>query len=163
MSEDLAKKNGVPFFRSKVGEANVVDMMLEKNAVIGGEGNGGVIDPRVGLVRDSFVGMALVLDAMATRELPLSVLADELPKYEIHKSTISVPSDQVPAALDALEHEFAGAKANRLDGLRLDWPTGAWLLVRPSNTEPIVRAIAEAGTQDEARALCEQAARIIAS
>ncbi len=163
MSEDLAKKYGVPFFRSKVGEANVVDMMLEKNAVIGGEGNGGVIDPRVGLVRDSFLGMALVLDAMASRGLPLSALADELPKYEIHKSTISVPSDRVPAALDALEHGFAGAKADRLDGLRLDWPTGAWLLVRPSNTEPIVRAIAEAGTQDEARALCEQAARIIAS
>jgi phosphomannomutase len=163
MSEDLAKKYGVPFFRSKVGEANVVDIMLVKNAVIGGEGNGGVIDPRVGLVRDSFVGMALVLDAMASRGLPMSALADELPQYAIYKSTISVPSDRIPATLDALERGFAGTKADRLDGLRLDWPTGAWLLVRPSNTEPIVRAIAEAATQDEARALCEQAARIIAS
>jgi phosphomannomutase len=81
ISEDLARMYSVPFYRSKVGEANVVDLMLDRGAVIGGEGNGGVIDPRVGLVRDSFVGMALVLDAMATRGLPVSDLADELPKY----------------------------------------------------------------------------------
>ncbi len=68
MTEDLARKYGVPFFRSAVGEANVVDEMLKRGAVFGGEGNGGVIDPRVGLVRDSFVGMALVLDAMARRD-----------------------------------------------------------------------------------------------
>ena len=72
MSEDLAAKYGVPFFRSKVGEANVVDMMLEQGALLGAEGNGGIIDPRVGLVRDSFVGMALVLDAMAARDMPVS-------------------------------------------------------------------------------------------
>ena len=83
MTEDLARKYGVPFYRSAVGEANVVDKMLECGAVLGGEGNGGVIDPRVGLVRDSFVGMALVLDAMAARDLPVSALADELPRYAI--------------------------------------------------------------------------------
>jgi phosphomannomutase len=163
MSEDVAKKYGAPFFRSKVGEANVVDMMLEHVAIIGGEGNGGVIEPRVGLVRDSFAGMALVLDAMAARELPLSALADEMPRYAIHKATISVPSEKVPAALDALERGFRGAAADRLDGLRLDWPSGAWLLVRPSNTEPIVRAIAEAATLEEAKSLCERAAQLIGS
>ena len=72
MTEDLASKYGVPFFRSAVGEANVVDEMLKCSAVLGGEGNGGAIDPRVGLVRDSFVGMALVLDAMAARDLSVS-------------------------------------------------------------------------------------------
>ncbi len=72
MTEDIAKKYGVPFFRSAVGEANVVDCMLQHNAVIGGEGNGGVIDPRVVLVRDSFTAMALILDAMAARNLPVS-------------------------------------------------------------------------------------------
>jgi phosphomannomutase len=161
MSEDIARKYGVPFYRSKVGEANVVDLMLEKDAVIGGEGNGGVIDPRVGLVRDSFVGMALVLDAMAARGLPVSQLADELPHYAIHKTTIAVAADEIPAALDALERYFGDATADRLDGLRLDWPNGAWLLVRPSNTEPIVRAIAEAPTIEEAKAICEQAASAI--
>lgn len=161
MSEDVARKYGAPFFRSKVGEANVVDLMLENDAVIGGEGNGGVIDPRVGLVRDSFVGMALVLDAMAARGLPVSQLADELPKYAIHKTMIAVAADAIPSALDSLEQHFVDARADRLDGLRLDWPSGAWLLVRPSNTEPIVRAIAEAPTMEEAKTLCERAAAAI--
>ncbi|WP_428308718.1 phosphoglucosamine mutase [Lacipirellula sp.] len=161
MSEDLAAKYGVPFFRSKVGEANVVDKMLEVGALLGAEGNGGIIDPRVGLVRDSFVGMALVLDAMAARDLPVSTLADELPAYAIHKSTIAVPNAAIPAALEKLATVFPNATADRLDGLRLDWPNGAWLLVRPSNTEPIVRAIAEAPTIEEARELCERAARAI--
>jgi phosphomannomutase len=161
MSEDIARKHGVPFFRSKVGEANVVDLMLEKDAVIGGEGNGGVIDPRVGLVRDSFVGMALTLDAMAARGLPVSQLADDLPHYAIHKTTIAVAAGEISTALDTLERHFGDATADRLDGLRLDWPGGAWLLVRPSNTEPIVRAIAEAPTIAEAKAICEQAARAI--
>jgi phosphomannomutase len=162
MSEDLAVKHGAPFYRSKVGEANVVDLMLEHDAVIGGEGNGGVIDPRVGLVRDSFVGMALVLDAMAAREASASALADGLPSYAIHKSTIAVASGEMPAALDALQRELGrDAAADRLDGLRLDWPDRAWLLVRPSNTEPIVRAIAEAPTANRARELCQRAAAAI--
>jgi phosphomannomutase len=161
MSEDLARKYGVPFFRSKVGEANVVDVMVRENAAFGGEGNGGPIDPRVGLVRDSFVGMALVLDAMAAREMPVSALADELPQYAIHKTTIALPSDQVAMALDTLERAFADAAADRLDGLRLDWADGSWLLVRPSNTEPIVRAIAEARTAEAARAHCDAAADVL--
>ena len=70
MAQDLAERAGVPFFRSAVGEANVVDAMLANGAIFGGEGNGGPIDPRVGLVRDSFVGMALLLDAMAERDCP---------------------------------------------------------------------------------------------
>ncbi len=158
MSEDLAAKYGVPFFRSKVGEANVVDVMLREHAVLGGEGNGGAINPRVGLVRDSFVGMALVLDAMAARDLPVSALAAELPRYEIHKTAIAVAVDSIPGALETLERRFSDATVDRLDGLRFDWPGGAWLLVRPSNTEPIVRAIAEAPTAAEAESLCRQAA-----
>lgn len=160
MSEDLAGSYGVPFSRSKVGEANVVDEMLATGAVLGGEGNGGVIDPRVVLVRDSFVGMALLLDAMAARDQPISALADELPQYAIHKTKISLPSEQVPAALDKLEKHFSEATPDRMDGLRLDWEN-KWLLVRASNTEPIVRAIAEAPTEGEAKELCEQAAEVI--
>jgi phosphomannomutase len=167
MTEDLARKYGVPFYRSAVGEANVVDEMLRRGAVLGGEGNGGVIDPRVGLVRDSFVGMALLLDAMAARDLPVSALAAELPKYAIWKTKIELPRDKVPAALDALEHHFRDAASNRLDGLRLDWQhangSGSWLLVRGSNTEPIVRIIAEAPAVEDARRLCDEATGILAA
>ncbi|MBL8825465.1 MAG: phosphoglucosamine mutase, partial [Planctomycetaceae bacterium] len=138
MSEDLANHYGVPFRRSAVGEANVVEVMEEIEAVLGGEGNGGVIDPRVGLVRDSFVGMALVLDAMAARDQRVSALSDELPRYEIVKTKIELPREKIAPGLVSLEKHFGGAQCDRLDGLRLDWP-GKWLLVRASNTEPIVR------------------------
>jgi phosphomannomutase len=157
MSQDVAERHGAAFFRSAVGEANVVDAMLAHQAVFGGEGNGGPIDPLVGMVRDSFVGMAQLLDAMAARDLPIATLADELPRYEIVKTKIPVPPAGVEAALDALEHHFSDAEFDRMDGLRLDWP-GRWLLVRASNTEPIVRAVAEAATQAEARRLCDEAA-----
>jgi len=160
MTQDLAKKHGVPFFQSKVGEANVVDAMLAHKAIIGGEGNGGAIDPRVGLVRDSFVGMAIILDAMAAREEPVSALADELPRYAIHKAKIDLSPGKVAEALDVLEQHFADAAANRLDGLRFDWPD-RWLLVRASNTEPIVRVIAEAPTVEQSQQLCNAAAEAI--
>lgn len=161
MTEDLAEKYAVPFFRSKVGEANVVDLMQREMAVLGGEGNGGIIDPRVGFVRDSFVSMALVLEAMCSRKLPVSALADEMPRYAIHKTKVDLSAEQVAGAFDALESQFSDASADRLDGLRLDWPK-AWLLVRASNTEPIVRLVAEAPTMDEAQRLCDKAAAVIA-
>ncbi len=157
MAQDLAEKYCVPFFRAKVGEANVVDLMLAENAVLGGEGNGGVIDPRVGLVRDSFVGMALLLNAMAERELPISALADELPQYSIHKSKVTLPAERVVESFTRLETHFPDAEGDYLDGLRLDWPD-KWLLVRASNTEPIVRIFAEAPTTVEAKRLCDEAA-----
>jgi len=161
MSQDLAKKHGVPFFTSKVGEANVVDRMLAKRAILGCEGNGGVIDPRVGLVRDSFVGMALVLDAMAGRNLPVSVLADQLPHYAIHKAKVDLSPDRVGTGLAMLEKHFSAATPSRLDGLRLDWPD-RWLLVRASNTEPIVRVIAEAPQAQAAQGMCKEAADVLA-
>ncbi len=167
MTEDLAGKYGVPFFRSAVGEANVADMMIRKSAVIGGEGNGGAIDPRIGFVRDSFAGMAILLDAMAERDRPVSELAGEMPRYEIYKAKLAVSREKIPAVLGALERQFPDATADRLDGLRLDWlrPGGGscWLLVRASNTEPIIRIIAEAPTADEARSLCNTAIQAMQS
>jgi phosphomannomutase len=160
MTEDLAALYNVACTRSAVGEANVVDAMLATGAIFGGEGNGGPIDPRVGLTRDSFVGMALLLDAMAARRVTVAQLADQLPRYAIHKTKISLSAEKVPAAIEALTRRFPDAQADRLDGLRLDWP-GRWLLVRPSNTEPIVRAIAEAATADEAQRLCREAAEVL--
>lgn len=161
MTEDLAQRHGVPFFRSKVGEANVADLMIEKRALFGGEGNGGPIDPRVGYVRDSFVGMALVLEALATQQQPISALCERIPSYAIEKSQVSISPAAVESALEALTAHFSDAAADRLDGLRLDWP-GKWLLVRASNTEPIVRLVAECETADEAQVLCRTAADVLA-
>ena len=161
MAEDLAAKYGAAFHRSAVGEANVVDKMLEVGAVFGGEGNGGPIDPRVVLVRDSFVGMALILAAMARRHKQVSELADELPRYEIRKSTVRLAGSLDPAMLDAAERHFSTARPNRLDGLRLDWPD-RWLIVRGSNTEPIVRIIAEAPSAALAEDMVRDCAKVVA-
>ena len=169
MAEDLAHKYGVPFFRSAVGEANVVDEMLRRGAVLGGEGNGGAIDPRVVLVRDSFVGMALVLDAMAKRRICRSAqLVRELPRYAIYKSKVTVSREAIAGSLDALERHFSDAVARPARwacGLIGSTPdgSGSWLLVRASNTEPIVRIIAEAPTEVEARRLCAEAAKVLAA
>ena len=140
--------------------ANVADMMIETNATYGGEGNGGPIDPEVGYIRDSFVGMARLLDAMALHGAKIGALADELPSYAIQKTKVTLPRERIPAALDTLETAFADADASRMDGLRLDWPT-AWLLVRPSNTERIVRIYAEAETAEAAADLCDRATEAI--
>jgi len=160
MSQDIAEKHGLAMERSAVGEAHVVDRMKATNAVFGGEGNGGPIDPQVGYVRDSFVGMAQLLDAMAARDKTIAELAAELPSYAIVKRKIPLVLDRVPAAIAALETRYAHLPRDRQDGLRIDWPK-AWLLVRASNTEPIVRAIAEAETEQAANALCDEAEAVI--
>jgi phosphomannomutase len=161
MNEDIAKKYGVPIFRSAVGEANVVDLMLEKEAMFGGEGNGGPIDPKVGLVRDSFVGMALVLDAMASTGKTVAQLVDELPRYALVKRKTCVELSDVPAILDQTADKFQHLPCNRLDGLRIDHGD-SWVLLRGSNTEPIIRIFAEAPTEHHANRLCDEIEQIVA-
>ena len=160
MAAEIAARHGVPCAVSAVGEANVVEKMLETGAVLGGEGNGGVIDPRVVFVRDSFVAMALVLERMCAGPSLTSIeaLARTLPQLVMKKTKVDLsPEIRGPAlvaALARIEQAFPEAKPDRLDGLRLDWP-GGWLLVRASNTEPIVRLVAEdrdAARVDEALA-----------
>lgn len=160
MSERLAADAKVPSYRSAVGEANVADMMIANEATYGGEGNGGPIDPRVGYVRDSFVGMAQVLDLMVSTGKSLAELADALPQLHIHKTKASIDTERLPALFKALKAEFPQANPQEGDGLRLAWQD-KWLLVRGSNTEPIVRLIAEAETEAEAKRLCEAAARLV--
>lgn len=160
MTADLAARYGVPYFASAVGEANVVDRMLAVGATFGGEGSGGPIDPRVGYIRDSFVGMALVLDALAARQATVSGLVRELPRYVMQKSTIDLPRERVTAAFDAVERAFSDARPDRLDGLRLDW-SDRWVLVRGSNTEPIVRVIAEAPTEAAAAQLVDEVSAVL--
>lgn len=159
VTEDLAARFGTVCHRAAVGEANVVAEMRRVNALLGGEGNGGVIDPRVGWVRDPFLGMALILDLLAETQSSLGELVAGLPKYSIVKDKATLPRDRLPALYDACSRRWPEAGTNTLDGLRLDWPD-RWLHVRPSNTEPIVRFIAEAPTREEAAALCREAASL---
>lgn len=162
MAADLAKRYGVPYYRSAVGEANVVAEMQLRAAAFGGEGNGGPIDPRVGFVRDSFVGMALLLDALAERQVRLSEWVARIPRYSIRKTTVPLERERIPEALAALQRRFSDAIPDSLDGLRLDWPD-QWLLVRASNTEPLVRLIVEAPTAQDAERLCEEASANLGS
>jgi phosphomannomutase len=160
LTEDICQRFGVPCHRSAVGEANVVDRMNEVGAVIGGEGNGGVIDPRVGWVRDPFIGMGLILNLMADTKKKLSELVAELPAYSIVKTKCQIDRDALPRLFARLTSHWPGTSANTIDGLRLDW-ADRWLHIRPSNTEPIVRIIAEAPTAAEAESLCREAGLLL--
>jgi phosphomannomutase len=164
VTEDLAGRLGCPVHRTPVGEIHVVERMRAEGAVLGGEGNGGVIDPRVGFVRDSFVGIALVLDLLAETEEPLSRLVDRLPKYAMVKDQYpwKPPTRDGAATVADLWERITSAHpeatADRRDGLRLDWPD-RWVHVRSSNTEPIVRVIAEAAEPADARGLADRIGR----
>jgi len=156
MTEYLANKYQVPFFRSKVGEANVVDCMLEHKALYGGEGSGGPIDPRVVLVRDSFVGMAQVLDLMVATGKSISQLVDSLPRFAMIKDKMTLSKEKLDASIELLQTGLQADSVSTLDGVRLDWADG-WLLLRSSNTEPLVRLIAEAPDKQSAEDLIRRA------
>jgi phosphomannomutase len=160
MSDDIARAAGRACYRSAVGEANVVSLMRSTSAVIGGEGNGGVIDPRIGWVRDPFVGMTFILSLMAEEGKPFSHLVAELPRYAMLKTKFEVPREKLASAFGALESRWPEASVNRDDGLRLDGPDW-WLHVRGSNTEPVVRVIAEAPTAERAEGLCREAGAVV--
>jgi phosphomannomutase len=160
VTADVAARHGAPFYRSHVGEANVVAKMREVSAAFGGEGNGGVIEPKIGYVRDSFVGMAYILAGLAAGPANLTEWADSLPSYFIVKDKLTCPRDRAEAACRALEQAYPDATAMRGDGLRLDWPD-RWVQVRASNTEPILRVIAEAPDQAAATNLCAEAVAVV--
>jgi phosphomannomutase len=159
VTADIAEKHGCEFHRSYVGEAHVTATMRQVGAVLGGEGNGGIIEPAVGYVRDSFVSMAYVLDGLARREGTLADWADALPQYTIVKDKLTCPREQVDLACAALQDAYGDATPTTGDGLRLDWDD-RWVQVRASNTEPIIRIIAEAPGEQSARDLCRDAVDI---
>ncbi len=162
LSQYIAAQYDSKCLRSAVGEANVADMMIAEQAVFGGEGSGGPIDPEVGYVRDSFVGMARILQLMTTSGKQVSQIVASLPPLAMVKDKITLETSRLPRLLDALTDQISDADSSRLDGLRLDW-ADRWLLVRGSNTEPIVRFIAEAPTVAEAQSLCDRARTIASS
>src|SRR5688500_6089403 len=145
MIDDIASSCGGRVIRTPVGEANVIQAMLKEGAVIGGEGNGGVIDPRIVPGRDSLVGIAYVLQLMAATGKTISQLVAELPRYEIVKTKFNCRREDANRAVEALKKEFASEKIDTQDGIRIDWERErAWVHARPSNTEPLIRATAEA-------------------
>jgi phosphomannomutase len=148
--EDVAKKFGCPLFLTKIGEVNVTDKMQQQNAVIGGEGNGGVIYPRINFARDSLVGMAHVIHLLADSGKTVTQLLDEFPRYTVVKEKIVCPSEKIPAVLRFLRQEYEKFPLDTRDGVKVTLPEG-WFLVRGSNTEPIVRIVAESQSENKAR------------
>ena len=154
--EDAVTRAGSRLTLAPVGEINVAVRMRELRAVVGGEGNGGVILPEVHLGRDAPVAVALVLQLMAETGKSISAIAAQLPRYAIVKDKLDRPKASLESVYAALREAFADALVDDQDGLRLAWDD-RWLHVRPSGTEPIVRVIAEAPTEQQARELVRKA------
>ena len=159
-NEELARTYGGKTFRTKVGEANVVGGILEHNAIVGGEGSGGIIYPTINPCRDSLVGSALILELLARERKPVSEIISTLPHFEMRKTKFPYSGELAPL-YEKIKQEFPDATANTLDGLRLEFPDGTWIQLRPSNTEPIVRLMGEALESSHIEALMEKVREII--
>ena len=161
MSANIAKKYGSNCFRTKIGEGFVVEGMLMHNAIIGGEGNGGIIYPTINTVRDSFVGLSLILELLAERNKKISELVAELPKYFIKKDKWPIGGD-LNEMYSKLKSNFKNTLVDEQDGIRFDFPDSSWIHLRPSNTEPIIRLFGEAKTQERIEELFNEAKKLLA-
>jgi phosphomannomutase len=150
--DDVASASGGRVIRAPVGEVNVATRMRDERAHIGGEGNGGVILTELHLGRDAPVGAALMLQLLVEAGTSLSGIVSQYPRYSIVKDKLDRPNGSLEAVYAALTAAFSDADVDRQDGLRFAWPD-RWVHVRPSGTEPIVRVIAEARNEADARAL----------
>ncbi|MBI4977907.1 MAG: phosphoglucosamine mutase [Spirochaetes bacterium] len=156
MIDDVAKEYGRKVLRTKIGEINVTETILAKKLYFGGEGNGGVIVPSVTAGRDSLLAMAIILERMAETGSRISEIVDAIPSYSIIKDKVNARNADVKKIYAAMRKVFAGAVINDIDGIRADVADG-WVHVRTSNTEPVIRIIAEARDIDTARQLIEKA------
>lgn len=154
--EYVARQYGSEVVRTKIGEIHVCETMLRIGAVVGGENIGGVIIPAVHPCRDSYVGMAVVLELMAMTGKTIADLCAAIPQYFVVREKIGIRGEQAPVVLRALRREYAGQKIDLLDGVYIDFGE-SWVHARRSNTEPVIRITAEAATQDEARSLAADA------
>jgi phosphomannomutase len=155
--DDLARKYGVKVFRSKVGEVYVVSLLKKIKGIIGGEGNGGVILPENHYGRDAQVGVALILQYLSESGRKISQLKESLPQYYIQKDKMRRSSD-FDAKMRRYLRKFEKAKINKLDGVKIEFEN-YWINIRKSNTEPIIRVMAEAKSQKEAERLVLEARR----
>ena len=160
---DVTEAHGCRYHSCKVGEVNASTMMREVGAVIGGEGNGGVILPDLHYGRDALIGTALFLSLLAQKKLTASALRATYPDYFVSKNRIEMSDPaEIEAALAAVERFYAGQSINKMDGLRIDFETDRkWFVLRKSNTEPIIRIYAEAPDEAAAEALAKEVIHII--
>lgn len=159
MIDDIANSAGGKVIRTAVGEANVADAMLKNNCIIGGEGNGGVIDLRVGTTRDSLVAIAVILELIAETGKTITQLASEIPAYVMKKEKFTADSSVAQKMIEASKACFPDAAVDMTDGCRLDFEDG-WISMRTSNTEPIVRVFVEAKDKDTAAQYMDAMAQI---
>ncbi|MCC7332740.1 MAG: phosphoglucosamine mutase [Flavobacteriales bacterium] len=153
---DVTERNGNIYFASSVGEVNVVEMMKANNAIIGGEGNGGIIYPELHYGRDALVGIALFLTHLAKSKKSCSELRATYPSYFISKNKIELtPEIDVDSVLSQMEEKYKSEQINTIDGLKIDFPT-EWVHLRKSNTEPIIRIYAESTTSERADELAHR-------
>jgi phosphomannomutase len=152
--EAVAARCGARVWRTRVGEANVAQGMRRHHAVIGGEGNGGVIYPAINFARDSLVGIALVLHLLAETGQSVSELTAALPRCEMAKYRVVCPPPRIIEVLRRVREEYAHFDINLQDGVKVTMPEG-WFLLRGSNTEPVLRLVAEAPTEREAARIGE--------
>jgi phosphomannomutase len=153
---DLTKSYGQRYTASAVGEVNVVTEMKTSQAVIGGEGNGGVIYPELHYGRDALVGVVLFLSLLVERKISVSELRSTYTDYYMSKNKISLEEGmEVDAILKTLEGHYSNDEINTIDGLKIDFET-AWVHLRKSNTEPIIRIYTEARSQQEADELASR-------
>ncbi len=158
---DLAERYDQRYYAGAVGEVHVVEKMREVDAVLGGEGNGGIIYPPLHYGRDSLVGVALVLSLIATRNTTAKTLRNSYSNYTIVKHKLPLPNrESVPTILKTIQQAYANYELDTTDGVRVDMPEG-WVHLRASNTEPIMRVIAESTNQASADALAENALKIM--
>ena len=150
----ITEKYGGIYYTSAVGEINVVEKMKKENAIIGGEGNGGVIYPKTHYGRDSLIGIVLILSLLAERNIPLSELKKTLPKFSIVKKKLNFDGN-IKNVLEFLKQEYLKCKITTIDGIRIDFHN-SWVHIRKSNTEPVIRVIAEAVNLKEASRLAKE-------
>jgi phosphomannomutase len=153
---DVTEKHGGTYEASAVGEVNVVDLMKANNAVIGGEGNGGIIYPELHYGRDALVGVALFLSLLAEKRIDVSKLRASYPNYFMSKKKIQLtPQLDVDAILKVMEAKYTHEKLTTIDGVKIDF-SNSWVHLRKSNTEPIIRIYTEAPSQTEADSLADK-------
>ena len=160
--DDVADAFSVPLTRAPVGEINVARQMMIEGAVVGGEGNGGVILPALHHTRDAPLAAALILQALVDANGPPSVAAARWPSYSIVKEKIGFPREALPQAYEILESDLDDATVDHTDGLRLTWrDRSTWLHLRPSGTEPVVRLIVEAPDEGRAKVLLDRVSGLL--
>jgi phosphomannomutase len=153
---DVCTRHGQSYYASSVGEVNVVDMMKKQNAVIGGEGNGGIIYPESHYGRDALVGIGLFLTLLAKKKMTMTELKASYPIYFMSKNKIQLTPDiDVDAILSEMAHKYSNEDVSTIDGVKIDFKN-EWVHLRKSNTEPIIRVYSESNSQENADAIAKR-------